>query len=393
MVRLAILALLLFAPNVQAATTRYVATTGNDANPGTYAQPYRHIKYAVDAAQLGDTVLVRGGTYNERVDIVTAGITLSAYQSERAVIDGQNNLAAGATGGLVTLARNGITVSRFEVRNSNGRGIVSAANNNRISSNIVHNVQDAGIHNSNGSGGIFDGNEIYCAVMQNSIGGCVTDKKPICNPNIDGGWASAGNNYGVTANNQWLNNRIHDNCGEGIVAGTEVVIRGNEVYDNWSVDIYLDSGNSYLVEYNNAYETETEFISRDAGESSRKLAAGIGLQEETECGINPQIIIRNNRVYGTRYGLSFYGYYSPSQGCSGLRNVQILNNQFLESWEYGIRILGGAHSNTTIAGNLITSRRSVTGYDMIVENPSGIIFIHNVFDYPTKTFLPFWGLQ
>jgi hypothetical protein len=47
----------------------YVATNGNDSNPGTMSQPWKHIGYAAsnNAVQPGDTVYIRGGTYDESI--------------------------------------------------------------------------------------------------------------------------------------------------------------------------------------------------------------------------------------------------------------------------------------------------------------------------------------
>lgn len=45
------------------AATWYVATTGNDGNPGSSAQPWLTLQKAADAVQPGDTVMVRAGTY------------------------------------------------------------------------------------------------------------------------------------------------------------------------------------------------------------------------------------------------------------------------------------------------------------------------------------------
>jgi hypothetical protein len=59
----AILALfLLAAPAPAHAATYYVATDGDDANPGTIGQPLATIQKAQEFVSPGDTVYVRGGT-------------------------------------------------------------------------------------------------------------------------------------------------------------------------------------------------------------------------------------------------------------------------------------------------------------------------------------------
>jgi len=44
-------------------TTYYVATNGNDSNPGTISQPFASWQKGFDVAQAGDIVYIRGGTY------------------------------------------------------------------------------------------------------------------------------------------------------------------------------------------------------------------------------------------------------------------------------------------------------------------------------------------
>ncbi|MEU4449087.1 carbohydrate-binding protein [Actinosynnema sp. NPDC050801] len=75
----------------------YVATNGNDANPGTLAAPLRTIQRGVDLAQPGYTIHVRGGTYAPSTNIQilkngTSGqpITLRNYNGEHVVVDGEN---------------------------------------------------------------------------------------------------------------------------------------------------------------------------------------------------------------------------------------------------------------------------------------------------------------
>ena len=51
------------------AATFYVATTGNDANPGTAAAPFRTLLKGVQTLSSGDTLIVKGGTYAEVIAI------------------------------------------------------------------------------------------------------------------------------------------------------------------------------------------------------------------------------------------------------------------------------------------------------------------------------------
>lgn len=49
---------------VASANTYYVATTGSDSNPGTITEPWATFQYAISNSGTGDTVFIRGGTYN-----------------------------------------------------------------------------------------------------------------------------------------------------------------------------------------------------------------------------------------------------------------------------------------------------------------------------------------
>jgi len=75
----------------------YVATNGNDSNAGTLAAPLRNIQRAVDLAQPGYTIFVRGGTYapSTNIQILKNGtssqpITMRNYSNERVILDGEN---------------------------------------------------------------------------------------------------------------------------------------------------------------------------------------------------------------------------------------------------------------------------------------------------------------
>lgn len=89
-----------FPPLVQSPREFFVSTSGNDSNPGTSSQPFRTINKGVTVLDAGDTLTVRGGTYNENVQILrtrgvndgTPGnpITIRNFPGETVVVRGGN---------------------------------------------------------------------------------------------------------------------------------------------------------------------------------------------------------------------------------------------------------------------------------------------------------------
>ena len=80
----------------------YVAPYGDDANPGTFEQPWRTIGHAADVAGPGDTVYIRGGTYIEEVTFSHSGdadspITFAANPGEAVTVQGSLTLAQGTS--------------------------------------------------------------------------------------------------------------------------------------------------------------------------------------------------------------------------------------------------------------------------------------------------------
>ena len=76
-----------------AASQYYVATNGDDRNPGTRERPFRHIQKCADIAVAGDTCRVREGTYRETVRPKHSGspgrpIRFAACPGEVVVLDG-----------------------------------------------------------------------------------------------------------------------------------------------------------------------------------------------------------------------------------------------------------------------------------------------------------------
>jgi len=77
------------------ANTYYVASSGNDANPGTFSMPFQHIQTAASVMVAGDTCYIRAGTYRETVVPANSGtalapITFEPYGTEAVTVSGAN---------------------------------------------------------------------------------------------------------------------------------------------------------------------------------------------------------------------------------------------------------------------------------------------------------------
>jgi hypothetical protein len=101
----------------------YVATTGNDSNPGTIDSPFATMEKGMTSASPGDLVYIRGGVYNltARIDNFTNGtssnrITISNYPGETPIMDG-GNLTGSLTAALYLNNASYITIKGIHFRN------------------------------------------------------------------------------------------------------------------------------------------------------------------------------------------------------------------------------------------------------------------------------------
>jgi len=84
--------LLLLTMSVHAATW-YVATNGNDNNPGTLSSPFKNLTAAIEAANPGDVILLRGGNYiSQEIRINKSDLHIKSYPGEWAVITAVTNV-------------------------------------------------------------------------------------------------------------------------------------------------------------------------------------------------------------------------------------------------------------------------------------------------------------
>jgi parallel beta-helix repeat protein len=321
------------------AATWYVAPSGNDANAGSLASPFKTITKAASRVAAGDVVEVRGGVYNEVVKISSKGtasarITFRPYSGEAATIDGTGSAAD--TNLVQFNSAEFVDFSGFEVRNATRLGICGyPAKSVRVLSNKIHGSYRNGIYFGSSSSDItIDGNEVYDNVLENRL------------RNMSSGWGQAlavNKTNGATI----TNNRVYRNYGEGIdfVVADNGVARGNEVYDNFSVGIYLDNARYMTVERNFIYSTGNTSYYRDG-----EPASGIGIANENYSVTSPStgIVVKNNIVLNTKWGF-YYGAYGLG---GGLKNTTVTNNTFYQSTYSALWIQSDAHAGSLVQNNI-----------------------------------------
>src|SRR4030042_6605374 len=156
-------------PQLLAATIYYVhGATGNDSNPGTQSLPWKTIQKAANTMVFGDKVIVKGGTYNERVSETSSG-------SSGNEIIYQVNTGETVTCKGFTISGNYVTVDGFKVdaddNNSiTGRGFYVSGSYATVKNCYVTEFPLGGVlYDQNSSHGYIYNNRCYHN-GQNGIG-------------------------------------------------------------------------------------------------------------------------------------------------------------------------------------------------------------------------------
>ena len=335
--------LILIASTANAATY-YVATSGNDAAAGSIDAPFRTISKAAQVVKPGDVVNVRGGVYTDRASIYSKGtaaapIVFRAMPGETPILDGANTPS---NKGVVELSETEyVDFSGFEIRNAPYIGIVLwHTRNTRVLDNHVHHTVRNGIY----AGGDTIGSTSDVTVSGNSVHDTVLENQ-YHNMN-GGGWAGAvvvskADRATITSN------RIWNNDGEGLISlrANGHLVQGNEIWDNFSVNLYLDNARFVTADRNLIYSTGNTRYYRNG-----LPAAGISIANETKDVMTPSSdnVFTNNIVIGTRWGFHYGNYESGG----GLRNTRVLNNTFYGTIAEIVRIEDDAHANSVVANNI-----------------------------------------
>jgi hypothetical protein len=340
------------------ADTYYVATNGNDSKAGTLASPWKTISRGVSDLNAGDTLYVRGGTYVETrgVNVTRSGnasapITVAAYPGETPVIDGQNTYPTGKWGALVSLQGHYIHMSGFEVKNSNAatgsasRGVTLWGNHNTISKFNVHDIQGNGVL-IQGDYGTVEDSEVWRVCMENEN-------------NKLNGWGSGLSAARGSAHSAIRNitsypiirrNKLHHAWGEGLSMYETLhgIVENNEVWDNYAVNMYISDATHTLVKNNIIYVTPNNGMLNGGGQREG-LALSNEIANGTSIPYSTDNIIINNLFLNASASL-FAWSLVPSQG---FKNSVFAGNTIVNGHVAIHRTLF-THVNSVIANNIVT---------------------------------------
>ncbi|NOU62556.1 hypothetical protein GC096_00660 [Paenibacillus sp. LMG 31461] len=390
-----------------AATTYYVATTGNNTYPGTSSQPFATIQKGIDMAGTagpGSTVIVRGGTYNitSPIMITTSGtsgspITLMAYPGETPVISGQNTYPNhplsletmtytgipvtndGVTyttgqqftfswGALLSITANYIEIDGLEMKQSYGVGIYAGSattpryHDITIKNSRIHDNRNLALLVENVDHFTLDGNEMW----ENANYGRFSR-------------LSSEMNWPLilmiknSSNGTIKNSKIYNNWGEGVGFWNDthdVVLEDSSVYDNYALEVYVDKAYDITIQRNMIYKTGNPIYFRGTGPSM-----GIAIADEPylsyPAGHDRKII--NNFLIGNSQNFAYWNT-GLATGTS-LNNDLIAGNTFIDATNTNISITGGAnHVNTRIENNIF---KSSAGTLQNVDQKPGLVFSNN----------------
>ena len=312
------------------AATRYVATTGDNRNPGTESQPWSTLAYAAANISSGDTVIVRGGIYKEYFTIKTPNVTFQNYPGESPIVDGAR-ITPKIDQYVTTLMikANDVKIDGLTVRNSACYGIyINKADNVTIKNvEVYETYRQCLVINYGADNALIEdcdfhhGAKVYILWNQR-----ISRQDP---PTVT-----------VKYSNRpiFRRTKIHDSYNEGInidVGTSNAIVEYCKIYGNRKIQLYLCACTNNIIRYNLIYGTNK--------------GSGTGIYFNHESQWVPTVgnpLVSNSKVYGnlianTNTNLSIAG-----NAYRRVTNVQVYNNTIVESKGNGFIVqkeTGGGH--------------------------------------------------
>ena len=354
------------------AGNRVLSNVSLSSNTIYVPDDYAKIQWAVDNAIAGDTIVVRGGIYNENVDVNKRLTIQSDNGVDKTIVQAKNS-----NDHVFDVTADYVNISGFTVKGATTEyqyytaGIyLFGASYCNISNNNVSNKHD-GIDLYESSNNIIANNN----ANWNSDDGIVLDEDSSNNiiANNSANWNS---NDGIiladeSSNNVIANNNANWNSDDGIVLADESsnnIIANNNANGNSNDGIVLADGSSNnIIANNNANLNGDDGIVLDRDPSNNIIAnnnansnsgTGIVIEDSSNnnnisnnnalnnhCGIyigysSNNIIANNNANSNNRYGISLKS-----------ASNNIVTNNIANSNNYGIYLRFSCNNNTLTGNN------------------------------------------
>ena len=366
-----------------AQTNFYVAPNGDDSNPGTIQQPFRTIQRGLNVAKAGDRVLVRGGTYNERIRFVNSGnsrsgyIVLRNFRDEQVILDG-----TGIPGRNIVLIENkhhlrmiGFEIiNNLNVRDGSGIRILGHGHHLAIRDNVIHEMRGRNAMAITVYGTSTERPISNISIYNNHIYDCepAPSEALVINGNVT--------RFAIA------NNLVHDvnNIGIDVIGGEldinpdpDLVARNGTIRDNvvfnarssygggFGAGIYVDGGRNIRIDSNEVYECDL----------------GIEVGAENPWATTRNIRVRNNIIsYNDKAGLVFGGYAANTgrvERCRFYNNTLFRN----DSLQQGYGQIWVQYASTCIVANNIVWGSDSTVLLNAESNSSNIRYDYNNWFY------------
>jgi hypothetical protein len=336
--------------------TVYVAPSGSDSSTGTFAAPFATIQHAIGALPTGGgTVVVRGGTYAQRVSLHhAADVTVTAAVGEHPVLDGSTLSVPTGRSAMVDIADStSVTVHGLEITGYrtadiaampigvyvhggdtgvtiSGDHVHDLGNDNGTLGSMAMNAHGIAAYGDSPTRPIsaltIDGNEVDHLTLGAS-------ESVVVNGNVDG-WRITGNqvhdddNIGIDAIGfeptlppayRYTDlNRARD----GVISGNvvaNIISAGNPAY--WSPTGWCNCADGVYVDGGTHIDI--------AGNVARADDIGIEVAAENARGAADHVTVTGNAVSDSRYvGITTGGYCDGGQDCGGVQTGRSFANTF-----------------------------------------------------------------
>ena len=343
-----ILGIILSSLIVKGQTNYYVSSTGSNSSNGMLSSPWLTVQHGLNQLANGDTLNVMSGTYNEKLQLPTSGITLRNYLAGNAIID-----ASSITSQTAIIEINNVSsilIHGLELKNN----IMLDAQGIAVEGNCQHiTIENCKIH------------DIHFSSNPNAVANA--------NTNAQGIIVYGSNSSVAISNLKIVNNQLHDcrlGYSEGITVDGNVngfEISGNAVYNltNIGIDVVGHEG----VSSNSANDQARNGVVKNntVHNCLSPYATSGGLYVDG----GKSVVIENNTSYHNGYGIEI--------GCENIGkttdSITVRNNIFYDNQICAVALGGYDYPNGSGKVTNSSFRNNTCYYDDYTSSGDGEIYL------------------